>query len=113
MREWLGPDHPMVRQLLSKESPAELAQRVVLGTKLGDPAARMALWKGGAAAIAASTDPMIALARAIEPEARKLRKEMRRQGRGADGAGVREDREGALRGARHAACTRTPRSRCA
>jgi V8-like Glu-specific endopeptidase len=79
MREWLGPDHPMVRQLLSKESPAELARRVVSGTKLADPAARMALWEGGAAAVDASTDPLIQLARAIEPEARRLRKEMEDQ----------------------------------
>jgi hypothetical protein len=76
MREWLGPDHALVRQLLSKESPAELAKRLVTGTRLGDPAARLALWKGGAAAVAASDDPMIQLARAIEPESRKLRKEM-------------------------------------
>jgi hypothetical protein len=75
MREWLGPDHPLVRQLLSKESPMELAKRLVSGTKLADPAARMALWQGGAAAVDASTDPMIQLARAIEPEARKVRKE--------------------------------------
>jgi hypothetical protein len=75
MREWLGPDHPLVRKLLAKESPTELAKRLVAGTKLGDPAARMALWQGGAAAIAASDDPMIQLAREIEPEARKIRKE--------------------------------------
>jgi hypothetical protein len=75
MREWLGPDHPMVRQLLSKESPRELATRVVTQSKLADPAVRLELWKGGTAAIAASTDPMIVLARGVEPEARKLRKE--------------------------------------
>ncbi|HUQ08883.1 MAG TPA: S46 family peptidase [Steroidobacteraceae bacterium] len=75
MREWLGPDHPLVRQLLAKESPAEVAKRVIGGTKLGDPAVRMALWNGGAAAIAASDDPMIQLARTMEPEARKLRKQ--------------------------------------
>jgi hypothetical protein len=75
MREWLGPDHPVVRQLLAKESPAELAARLVSGTKLGDPAARMALWNGGTAAVAASDDPMIQLARAIEPEARRIRKQ--------------------------------------
>ncbi len=74
MREWLGPDHDLVRRLLSKESPAALAKRVVSQTKLGDPAVRLELWKGGSAAIAASNDPMIALARAIEPDARTLRK---------------------------------------
>ncbi len=47
MREWLGPDHPMVRKLLSKECPNELAKRLVTETKLGDPAVRMELWKGG------------------------------------------------------------------
>jgi hypothetical protein len=73
MREWLGPDHALVRRLLAKESPAALAKRVVTGTKLADPAVRMELWKGGAAAIAASKDPMIELARAIDPEARTIR----------------------------------------
>jgi len=74
MREWLGPDHPVVRRLLSKEGPAELAKRLVAETKLADPAARMALWKGGSAAIAASNDPLIVLARGIDPDARVLRK---------------------------------------
>jgi hypothetical protein len=75
MREWLGPDHPMVRKLLAKEGPNELAKRLISETKLGDPAVRLELWKGGSAAIAASTDPMIVLARAIEPDARALRKQ--------------------------------------
>jgi hypothetical protein len=43
------------------------------GSKLGDPAVRMALWNGGQAAIDASQDPMIALARDVDPEARALR----------------------------------------
>ena len=74
MREWLGPDHPVVRKLLAKESPSELARRVVTGSKLADPAVRMALWKGGSAAVAASTDPVIELWRSVDPEARALRK---------------------------------------
>ena len=74
MREWLGPDHPLVRKLLSTESPAGLAKRLVGGTKLADPAVRMELWKGGAASIAASTDPMIVLARTVDPDARAVRK---------------------------------------
>jgi len=74
MREWLGPDHAVVRKLLSKESPAGLAKRVIAGTKLADPAARMALWKGGSAAVAASNDPMIEMWRSVDAEARAVRK---------------------------------------
>jgi hypothetical protein len=74
MREWLGPDHPVVRRLLAKESPAGLAKRLVTGTKLGDPAVRLALWKGGSAAVAASNDPMIEMWRSVDAEARAVRK---------------------------------------
>jgi V8-like Glu-specific endopeptidase len=74
MREWLGPDHPVVRKLLSSESPAALAKRLVATTKLADPAVRLELWKGGSAAVAASTDPLIVLARSIDPDARQVRK---------------------------------------
>ena len=75
MREWLGPDHPVIHKLLSKESPTELAKRVIASSKLADPAARLALWKGGAAAIAASDDPLIVMMREIEPDARAVRKQ--------------------------------------
>ncbi len=74
MREWLGPDAPIVRQLLSQESPDTLADKLVDGTKLGDPAVRKQLWEGGAAAVNASTDPMIVLAREVDAEARAVRK---------------------------------------
>ncbi|MEO7773837.1 MAG: S46 family peptidase [Steroidobacteraceae bacterium] len=74
MREWLGPDHPMVRALLKTESPDGLAARLLRDTKLADPAVRRQLWEGGAAAIAASGDPLIKLALQVDPEARALRK---------------------------------------
>jgi V8-like Glu-specific endopeptidase len=74
MREWLGPDHPVVRKLLATESPAELAKRVITTSKLADPAVRMELWKGGSAAVNASTDPMIQLWRDVDPAARTVRK---------------------------------------
>ena len=74
MREWLGPDAPIVRQLLATETPDELAARLVDGSQLADPAVRMQLWNGGQAAIDASTDPFIVLARALDAEARELRK---------------------------------------
>ncbi len=74
MRDRLGPDDPLVRQVLGKESPEELAARLVAQTTLADPAARKALLEGGEAAISASSDPMIALARLVDPEARALRR---------------------------------------
>ncbi len=75
MREWLGPDAPVVRQLMSKESPDTLAARAVDGSKLADPAVRKQLWDGGQAAIDASHDPMIELAREVDAQARAVRKQ--------------------------------------
>jgi len=74
MREWLGPDQPVVRQLLAKDSPDSLAAKLIAGTKLADPAVRKQLWDGGEAAIAASDDPMIRLALAIDEPSRAVRK---------------------------------------
>jgi hypothetical protein len=74
MREWLGPDHPVVRRLLSKESPDSMATRLVAETKLDDAEVRKQLWQGGKAAVDASLDPMITLARAIDADARVIRR---------------------------------------
>jgi hypothetical protein len=74
MREWLGPDDPTVRQLLGKESPDQLAKRLIASSKLADPGVRMALWKGGAKAVDASDDPMIAVAKLVDERARAVRK---------------------------------------
>jgi hypothetical protein len=75
MREWLGPDHPVVRSLLAKESPETLAVRVVAESKLDDPAVRMQLWQGGKSAVDQSRDPMIELARSIDRDSRALRRQ--------------------------------------
>lgn len=75
MREWLGPDDPTVRQLLGKESPDQLARRLISGSKLADPKVRLALWTGGAKALDASDDPMIAIAKLIDERARAIRKQ--------------------------------------
>jgi hypothetical protein len=74
MREWLGPDDPVVRQVFGKDSPDTLANRAVQQSTLGEAAARMALYEGGQAAIDASQDPMIRLAVAVDPAGRALRK---------------------------------------
>jgi hypothetical protein len=58
--------------LLGRESPENLAERLVRGTRLADASVRKALWEGGKAAIAASTDPMIVYARTVEANQRRL-----------------------------------------
>ncbi|MEA3140047.1 MAG: hypothetical protein QOK23_2216 [Gammaproteobacteria bacterium] len=75
MREWLGPDYPVVRRLMNKESPDELATRLIAETKLDDAAFRKQLWEGGKAAVDASHDPMIELARSLDGEARAIRRQ--------------------------------------
>jgi hypothetical protein len=74
MREWLGPDDPLVRKVFGNDSPDALASRLIRDSSLADPAARVALYEGGQAAIDASQDPMIRLAAIVDPAARALRK---------------------------------------
>jgi len=73
MREWLGPDYPLVRRLLARESPEALATRVVAETKLYDADVRKQLWEGGKSAVNASRDPMLELARLVDGDARTVR----------------------------------------
>ena len=73
MREWLGPDNPLVKSLLIKDSPESLAIRLVAETKLDDPAVRKQLWEGGKAAVDASHDPMIEFARFVDGDSRAIR----------------------------------------
>ena len=75
-REYLGADDPDTKLLLGKESPEGLAKRLVTGTRLADPAFRKQLWEGGKAAIDASTDPMIVLARKLDPRVRELQAQL-------------------------------------
>jgi hypothetical protein len=74
LRETLGADDPFVRTVLGKEAPAELARALVTGTKLADVKVRQALLEGGRAAVEASQDPMLVLARKVDAEARAVRK---------------------------------------
>ena len=74
MVELLGADNPLVKQVLAGKTPEARANELVSGTKLKDPEYRKELAKGGKAAIDASTDPMIVVARLIDPKAREVRK---------------------------------------
>ncbi len=73
-RDALGAEHAFVKATLGGRSAAEVARQAVSGTKLEDVALRTALMKGGLAGLQSSADPMLALARAIDPLNRELRR---------------------------------------
>jgi hypothetical protein len=70
----LGADEKCIKEILGGKEPAARAAELVDGTTLAGVAERKALVSGGGAAVAASTDPMIVLARTLDPEARMIRK---------------------------------------
>lgn len=69
----LGADDPFVKAALGGQSAQTVVSAVMAATRLADVDTRKALVAGGPAAIAASTDPLIALARRVEPIIRELR----------------------------------------
>ncbi len=71
--EMKGMDDELVRKVLTGKSPEARASELVRGTKLKDVAERKRLADGGITAIDASSDPMVLLARLVDPEARKVR----------------------------------------
>ncbi len=73
VREYLGAGDPDVRAILGSQSPEQVAAQVVDGTKLADPKLRASLLAGGAAAINASTDPMLVFVRRLDGPARAVR----------------------------------------
>jgi hypothetical protein len=73
LRERLGTDHPFVKKVLGKASPAELAALLIKGSSLDKVEERKRLWSGGQAAVAASKDKMIQLALAIDADGRAVR----------------------------------------
>lgn len=65
--EQMGPNDPWVKAVLEGRTPQETAKQLITGTKMGDAAFRKSLLEGGQAAVDASTDPLIVLARRIDP----------------------------------------------
>ena len=81
----LGPEDPLVQAVLAGKPPRRRAAELVGGTALGSrprpegaqaplPDRRREFYDGGAAAVAASGDPMLALAQLVDEESRALRK---------------------------------------
>jgi hypothetical protein len=69
----LGADDPFVKAALGGQPAATVVKAIMTTTKLQDVAARKALLEGGPAAIKASDDPLLGLARRVEPIIRELR----------------------------------------
>jgi len=69
-----GAEHPYVKLVMAGHSPAERAHELVSGTSLGDVGARKKLLEGGREALDKLADPMIELARSVDPYARAIRR---------------------------------------
>ncbi len=67
---------PFLKMVLDGRAPKDAAAALVNGSKLADPAVRRKLLEGGEAAVAASDDSMIVLARKLDPMRRELIKWM-------------------------------------
>ena len=63
----LPANDPFLRVALAGQTPEARAAALVRGTRIADQAVRQQLIQGGQAAIESSTDPVIVLARAIDP----------------------------------------------
>jgi hypothetical protein len=72
----LPADDPVRRVAMGNRSPEAAAEAMVRGSMLLDPAQIRRLAEGGAAAIAACTDPFVALARVIDPLERAIDKQV-------------------------------------
>jgi hypothetical protein len=79
LAEQMGYNDPLVQKVLDGKSPQQRAYDLVSGSKLNDVKERKRLYEGGRKAIDESTDPMILLARLVDPPARAVRKIMETQ----------------------------------
>lgn len=69
----LGKDDPFIRATIGNSTPAEVVKKLIGNSRLKDVAFRKGLLEGGPEAISQSNDPLIELARKIEPIIRELR----------------------------------------
>ncbi len=71
--EQRGFDDPLCQEILAGKNPADRAAELINGTELASVENRKKVASGGIDAINSSNDPMIRLARIINPEVRRLR----------------------------------------
>jgi hypothetical protein len=76
-QEKLGKDDAYVQAIVQGGDVDTTVNSLIDGTELADPAVRKALLDGGEAAVAASTDPMIAAARRVDPIVRETTRRLR------------------------------------
>jgi hypothetical protein len=69
----VGADDPLLKKVLDGKSPVERAALLIAGSKMHDPAYRKELLEGGPEKIKASKDPLMELARMVDPKAREVR----------------------------------------
>jgi Peptidase S46 len=69
-----GASHALVKMVFGNKSPVERASELIKGTQLKDVALRKKLYAGGKPALDTAHDPMIDIARAIDPTARQAKK---------------------------------------
>jgi hypothetical protein len=74
MQKFLGADHAIVKRILKGQAPEARAKELIEKTRITDPEIRNLLQAGGKATIDVSTDPMIVLARELEPDAQAITK---------------------------------------
>ncbi len=68
----LPKNDPYLQTILRGRSPEVAAEAAVNGTKLADSTTRASLLEGGSAAVAASNDPLVVLARKLNPIAMRV-----------------------------------------
>ncbi len=73
LRATLGADDPLIKRVLGRDSPEQVARRLVDATQLDSSATRRRMWTD-ADYLEISHDPLIALAAAVDKEARAVRK---------------------------------------
>jgi hypothetical protein len=77
MADGLGADDPFVKTVLEGRSAEEAAKSLLTGTKLDDAAFRRSLLEDKGKGVTSSDDPLLRLARRMDPQLREVEKQFR------------------------------------